>query len=59
MIIREQNGVAGLLRELRNGIKAEIERSNKGHLRMHSESDEPSKKGETMTSSTHECIPLV
>ena len=32
MITREQNGVAGLLRELRNGIKAEIEGSQQTTL---------------------------
>ena len=31
MIIREQNGMASLLRELRNGIGAEIEGTNRRH----------------------------
>ena len=59
MITREQNGTAGLFRELQNGIRAEIEGSNKRHLSTHSGSDDQSRNDETITSSTHERIQLV
>ena len=58
MITREQSGMARLLRELRKGIKAEIEESNRRQLGAHSESDEPSRNDEMTTSSTHGRIQL-
>ena len=59
MIIREQNGMASLLRELRNGIKPEIEGTNRPRSSTVSESDEPSRNDEVITNSTHERIQLV
>ena len=59
MITREQNGMAGLLRELQNGIRTEIEGSNRRHLSTHSESDDHSRNDETITSSTQERLQLV
>ena len=38
MITREHSGLAELLQELRNGIRAEVEESNGRQLNMHSES---------------------
>ena len=58
MITREQSGMAGFMRELRNGIKAELEGSHRRQLGAHSESDEPSKNDEMITSSTHGRIQL-
>ena len=55
----EQNGMAGLLRELRNGIRAEIDESNTRHLSTHSESDDQPRNDETNTNNTHERIQLV
>ena len=49
MITLEQHGTAGLLRELRNGIKVEIEGSNRRHLSTLSQ----------IISGTHERIQLV
>ena len=59
MIIHEQNGMASLLRKLRNGIKAEVEGTNRRHLSTLSESDEPSRNDEVITNSTHERIHVV
>ena len=59
MIIREQNGMAGLLRELRNGIEAEIEGTNRRPVSTFSEHDEPSRNDEVITNCTHERIQLV
>ena len=54
MIIREQNGVANLLRELRNRIKSEVEGTTRRHLCTFSESNEPMKNWEMRIDGTHE-----
>ena len=54
MIIWEQNGVANLLRELRNGIGAEVEGTTRRHLCTFSESNEPMKNWEMRIDGTHE-----
>ena len=58
MITREHSGMAELLQELRNGIKAEVEESNRRQLNMHSESDEPLKNDEMISDNTHGHNPL-
>ena len=50
--------MASLLRELRNGIKAEIEGKTRRHLSTFSESDEPMKNEELSTDGTNRRIRL-
>ena len=58
MITREHSGMAELLKELRNGIKAVVEESNRKQLSMHSESDELLKNDGVTSGNTHGHIPL-
>ena len=58
MIDRERNGMAKLLRELKKGIKAEIDESRQG-ANMNSESDEKSGDGEEDSTTYQVRIPLV
>ena len=55
MITREPKWMASLLRELRNGIKAEIEETTRRHLSTFSESDELMKNEELSTDGT-DCV---
>ena len=59
MIIREQNGVANLLRELGNGIGAEVEGTTRRHLCMFSESNEPMENSEMRVDGTHGLSQLI
>ena len=59
MIIREQNGMASLLREHRSRIRAEIEGTTRRHLSTFSESDESMRNEDMSTDGTHERIQLI
>ena len=58
MIDRERNGMAKLLRELKRGIRVEIDESRRG-ANTNSESDEKSRDGEEDSTTYYGRIPLV
>ena len=57
MVVREQNGMEGLPRELRNGIRAVIDESNIRCVNVNSESDERSKGGDVDNEMYQRCVP--
>ena len=56
MITREQNGMANLLKELRNEIRAEVEETTRRHLNTFSDDDELS-RNHRVDDDTHALLP--